>query len=89
MGRYEVTSNSNGVMRSVPALRDLAATTIFTAQCIEETVYMTAVTASMEFLTLVDERLDLGVMVRVRNCNWNAGIQHKNAREDKDSGVYS
>ena len=74
-------------MRSAPARRDFAVITMFTAQCNAETVYIAAVTASIEFLTLVDGRLDLEVRVRVGNHNWNADIQHKNACEEKDSGV--
>lgn len=57
------------------------------AQCTADTMYMTADTASIEFLTEVDGRLDLAVRVRAGNRNWNADVQHKSAREKKDSGV--
>ena len=88
MGRYEVATISRGVMRIVSALRDLAAITIFVAQCTAETVYMNEVTASIEFLILVGGRLDLGTRVRVGNRSWNADVQHKNTREEKNNGVY-
>ena len=75
-------------MRSALARRDFAAITMFTAQCNAETVYIAAVTASIEFLTLVGGRLDLGTRIRVGNRNWNADVQHENTREEKNNGVY-
>ncbi len=58
------------------------------AQCTAETVYMTADTASIEFLTGVDGRFDLAVRVRVGNHNWKADVQHENGREEKEDSVY-
>jgi hypothetical protein len=49
---------------------------------------MTTDTASIEFLTGVDGRLDLAVRVRVGYRKWGADVQHKNGREKKGNGVY-
>lgn len=49
---------------------------------------MTADTVSIEFLTVVDERLDLAVRVRIRDRNWKTDVQHKTAQENKESSVY-
>ncbi len=66
-------------MRASSTLKIFAAIAIFMAQCTAETAYMTADTASIEFLTGVDGRLDLAVGIRIENRKWNADVQHKNA----------
>ncbi len=81
------TSISKGDARDSSTLKSFAARAIFMAQCTAETAYMTADRASIEYLTGVEGRLDLAVGVRVGNRNWNTDIQHKYAREEKDSGI--